>query len=167
MFSSLATVLDLSDTHVLDLYAGSGALGLEALSRGAGSVTLVDRSAPAVTVMRQNVAAVGLPGARVIKAGVADYLRGVPRAADLVLIDPPYDLGADALRSVLEGLAAGWLVPGTVVVVERGTRGQTVDWPVGFDDAWNRRFGDTALSRAVWYGHEQDPSQPPIPDRKE
>lgn len=158
LFSSLATVLDLADVRVLDLYAGSGALGLEALSRGAGSVTLVDRSPAAVTVMRQNVAAVGLPGASVVKSEVTDFLRGVPGAAELVLLDPPYDLGADPLRGVLEALAAGWLTPGAVVVSERSARGQTLVWPAGFDEAWNRRFGDTCLSRAVWYGHEQGPS---------
>jgi 16S rRNA (guanine966-N2)-methyltransferase len=157
LFSSLQASLDLTGLRVLDLYAGSGALGLEALSRGAASVTLVDSSAAVFTALRRNIDVVGMPEARAVRSTVEAFLRGLPQETDLVLLDPPYDLPDGSLTDVLETLTAGWLTPGAVVVVERSARGGAVGWPRGFDGLWNRRFGDTSVSRAVWYGHEQRP----------
>jgi 16S rRNA (guanine966-N2)-methyltransferase len=153
LFSSLNAVMDLSGVRVLDLFAGSGALGFEALSRGAHVVTLVDSSPAAVQVMRRNVATVGLPGVHVVKSTATGHLRGQPQPVDLVLLDPPYDLAADQIEEILTQLCTGWLVQGAVVVVERGARDEPPRWPAGFGTAWNRRFGDTELHRAVWYGH--------------
>lgn len=158
LFSSLASVQDPAGTAVLDLYAGSGALGLEALSRGARRVVLVDSAAGAVSVLRHNVAAVGLPGAHVEKAVAADYLHRAGERFDLVLMDPPYELATEDLESLLADLARHRLVGGAVLVVERPARARPPHWPEGFVPQWNRRFGDTELFRAVWYGHEQGPS---------
>ncbi len=153
LFSSLAAVMDLSGVSVLDLFAGSGALGLEALSRGARSVTLVDSSPAAVQVLRRNADTVGLPGVRVVRTTATGHLRGQPQQFDLVLLDPPYDVAADEVEQILTQLCTGWLAEGAMVVVERGARDESPRWPEGFGTAWNRRFGDTELHRAVWYGH--------------
>ncbi|MEZ5185647.1 MAG: 16S rRNA (guanine(966)-N(2))-methyltransferase RsmD [Candidatus Nanopelagicales bacterium] len=158
LFSALDALIEIAGSDVLDLYAGSGALGLEALSRGASRVVLVDSSVAAVSVVEANVRAVGLPGAVVIRSGVRDYLRRTPSPVDLVLMDPPYDLPAAGVGDVLTALCEGWLAPQAVVVVERAAREPLLEWPPGFGPTWNRRFGDTRLQRAVWYGHEQDPS---------
>jgi 16S rRNA (guanine966-N2)-methyltransferase len=162
LFSSLTAVKDLSGLRVLDLFAGSGALGLEALSRGAFSATLVDNSPPAVQVLRRNAATVGLPGVQVIRATATGHLRGRPEPFDLVLLDPPYDLAADDVEQILAQLCTGWLARGAVVVVERGARSESPRWPAGFGAAWNRRFGDTELHRAVWYGHGDTLDELPV-----
>jgi 16S rRNA (guanine966-N2)-methyltransferase len=153
LFSSLEAVADLRGATVLDLYAGSGALGLEAASRGAARVTLVDSGTQAVKVMAENVRAVGLPGVAVVKARVADFLQRPPVPSDLVLLDPPYAAPDSEVEEVLSALTVGWLWPGAIVVVERGREGAGVSWPAGFAELWQRRFGDTHLVRAVWYGH--------------
>ena len=89
LFNSLGSLLDLDGARVLDLYAGSGSLGLEALSRGAAEVVLVENGPRVLPVLRANVAAVGLPGARVIGAAVSSVVTGpAPSAFDLVLADP-------------------------------------------------------------------------------
>lgn len=155
IFSSLASLMDLDGIRVLDLYAGSGALGLEAASRGASEVTLVDNSAAAARVLADNAAVVGLPGVRVERAAVADFLAGSPVECDLVFLDPPYALAAEQVTRVLAALRDGWLAPEAVVVVERGRDGEGLSWPLEFGDRWHRRFGDTHVLRAVWYGHEQ------------
>lgn len=153
LFSALDSDLsahDLAWTQiaVLDLYAGSGALGLEALSRGARSVVLVEKSPVAGSVLRENVASVGLPGARIIPRDVASV--GAPEsAADLVLADPPYDVGAATVREVLEALhVAGWIAAGARVVVERATRDEESPLPEGWLLVRQRAYGETSL----WYG---------------
>ena len=122
----VATLGGLDGAHVLDLYAGSGAVGLEALSRGAADAALVESDPAAVQVIRQNVEAVGLKGATVIKDRVGRVLRRGPGAApprDFVFADPPYTADDDELRQVLVSLAsAGWLAAGALVVVERDAR---------------------------------------------
>ena len=156
LFSSLAAVVDLAGARVLDLYAGSGALGLEALSRGARSAVLVDSAAGAAKTMTENIAGVGLPGARVEKAAVADYLRRPAEPYDVVFMDPPYDLPDARVGEVLAALVRGWLAEDAVVVVERGDDGADLRFPAGFADVWKRRFGGTHVLRSVWYGHDQD-----------
>jgi 16S rRNA (guanine966-N2)-methyltransferase len=168
---------------VLDLYAGSGALGLEALSRGAGHVVLVESDPRAVRTIRQNVASLGLDGARVVADRVERLLargpgagqgpgtpgnaqgnqgkpqdaqgdaedgpEGVVRAYDLVLADPPYALGAQEVRTVLELLRdRGWLAPDALVAVERESRGGDLVWPDGYEQERVRRYGEAS----VWYG---------------
>lgn len=167
VFSALEAAFDLHNAQVLDLFAGSGALGLEALSRGAAGAVLVEREAPAAQVIAANVRALDLPGAQVVRGSVEQFLDGTPQGFDLVFLDPPYELAAQHVEVVLAALADGWLNHGAVVVVERGVRGADLVWPPGFSDRWDRRFGDTRISRAVWYGHVQDRSQPGSPTRHE
>ena len=149
MFSTIESELGpLSGLHVVDLYAGSGALGLEALSRGAEHALLVESEARAVRAIRTNVAALGLP-AEVIHASVARTLAGpVLRPYDLALADPPYDLSDSELTAVLSQLSERWLHPDALVVVERSARIAALLWPDGLTGIKHRRYGDTML----WYG---------------
>ncbi len=137
--------------RVLDLYAGSGALGLEALSRGAARVLLVESDARAAAVIRANVKVVGLPGATVATDRVERLLARphVGAGYDLVTADPPYAATGQAVREVLELLASGgWLAGGALVVVERATRSGPVDWPPGYGQGKSRRYGEATF----WYG---------------
>jgi 16S rRNA (guanine966-N2)-methyltransferase len=136
---------------VLDLYAGSGAVGLEALSRGAADVLLVESDGRAAQVIRQNIALVGLPGARLVTDRVERVLRrgldGVPR--DFVFADPPYAVSDEELGEVLTGLLdRGWLAPGALVALERSTRSGPPTWPLGYEYDRSRRYGEATL----WYG---------------
>ena len=133
---------------VLDLYAGSGALGLEAASRGAEQVVLVDNAREAVAVARRNAAALGLDGVRVVQAPVLRWLAGagVP-SADLVLLDPPYMLDEAALAAVLQAVADA--APGALVVVERDARSPEPHWPAVWRAEGSRRYGDTVLWTAT------------------
>ncbi len=148
----LATLGSLDGAAVLDLYAGSGAVGLEALSRGATDVLLVESAAAAAQVIRGNIEAVGLPGARLVRDRVERVLRGGPgdaRPRDLVFADPPYATGDAELSQVLKLLAAhGWLSEAAVVVVERDARSGPLLWPPGYAQDRSRRYGESVL----WYG---------------
>lgn len=147
MFSTLAGLLDLDGAAVLDLYAGSGALGLEALSRGAAQATFVESDAAAAAQITANVAALGLSGAAVSRQPVHRFVRDPPGRYDLVLADPPYELAAPDLAEVLAALADS-LPPGAVVVVERSSRDPDWLWPKPFAALRVRRYGAGAL----WYG---------------
>jgi 16S rRNA (guanine966-N2)-methyltransferase len=153
LFSTWQSLLGgpLDGERVLDLYAGSGAVGLEALSRGAGHVLLVEADARAARTVRENVRALGLPGAEV-RAGKAEQtIRTAPPPDpyDLVFLDPPYAVADDALREILLTLrTGGWLAPDALVTVERGTRGGEFRWPDGFDALRSRRYGEGTF----WYG---------------
>jgi 16S rRNA (guanine966-N2)-methyltransferase len=149
LFGALEARDVLDGAAVLDLFAGSGALGLEAASRGAASVVLVDSARAAVEIARRNVAALGLPGVRVVQAPVLRYLAGAAVPADLALLDPPYSVGEDALAGVLTALDAGHLAPGAVVVVERSARSPQPRWPPGWTPDGVRRYGDTAVWTAL------------------
>jgi 16S rRNA (guanine966-N2)-methyltransferase len=151
LFNSLGSQLELRGASVLDLYAGSGALGLEALSRGAGMVVFVESSPGVLPVLKANLAAVGLPGGRVIAGSVPTVVGGAPPAAfDLVLADPPYATPDDDVIDVLRSLSSGgWLAPGAVVVVERASRDQPFEWPTPFTGRRDRRDGEALLR----YGH--------------
>ena len=135
---------------VLDLFAGSGALGLEAASRGAREVVLVDSARAAVAVARRNVAALGLAGVRVVQAPVLRWLGGpdVP-TTDVALLDPPYGLGDDDLAKVLVTLDGAPLAGGALVVVERDGRSPEPAWPGGWEPESARRYGDTVLWTAA------------------
>jgi 16S rRNA (guanine966-N2)-methyltransferase len=141
----------LDGAALLDLYAGSGAVGLEALSRGARRVLFVEADARAARVIRGNVGAVGLDGAELVIDRVERLLsRGPagPDRYDLAIADPPYAVTDDAVSGMLAALAAGWLAPGAVVAVERATRSGPVSWPPGYTPDRSRRYGDTTF----WYG---------------
>lgn len=150
LFNVLAARLDFEGLRVLDLYAGSGALGLEALSRGAGQALLVDSDARATAVIDRNVATVGLPGATVRRGTVAAVLATrAEESMDLVLADPPYDVPAAEVDAMLASLHAnGWVAPGTVVVVERGASAPPLNWPEGWTPWPVRRYGDTRVESA-------------------
>ena len=128
LFSALAHDPGLDGAAVLDLCAGSGALGLEALSRGAAHVLLVESDRRAAAVLRRNVAAVDLPGAQVRAAPAAAVLAGpADRAFDLLLVDPPYATPDTEVAAWLTAaLAHGWLAADATVVVERPSRGWAV-----------------------------------------
>ncbi|MCU0278150.1 MAG: 16S rRNA (guanine(966)-N(2))-methyltransferase RsmD [Candidatus Nanopelagicales bacterium] len=161
LFSSLESMRGMSGARVLDLFAGSGGLGLEALSRGAAEVVLVDNSAQAARVIAENIQTVGMAGAHLERRSARDYLTGPPRPFDIVLMDPPYSLSDDEVAVLVRALTGGWLSSQAIVVIERGSPGVADLWPVGFGASWNRRFGGTHVARAVWYGHEQVPSPHP------
>lgn len=140
----------LRDAAVLDLYAGSGALAIEALSRGATRAVLVDRDRAAVHAIERNLETTGLAErARVQRGEVAAFVRrDRPGEApfDLVLVDPPYDLPDAELEGVLARLALpSWLASGATVVVERGTRAARVVLPEHWAITWERGYGDTLV----------------------
>ena len=150
LFASLVSEFgDLSHLRVLDLYAGSGAVGLEALSRGAARVLLVESDARAASVIKANIEAVALPGAAVAVDRVERLLGRPPDGAgyDLVFADPPYAVTDEAVARVLIQLE-GWLAEGALVVVERATRSGPLDWPPGFSAGKSRRYGEATF----WYG---------------
>lgn len=153
LFNSLRAHLDLDGANVLDLYAGSGAVGLEALSRGSVSVTFVEADRRAAEVLQRNVDAVGLPGATVLRRPVDAVLDSAPATpADLVFADPPYELDERRLAAVLAALMEhDWLAPAAVVVVERSARSPEPRWPHGIDLVTHRRYGEGVL----WYGRRQ------------
>jgi 16S rRNA (guanine966-N2)-methyltransferase len=147
LFNSLGTLVDLDGVRVLDLYAGSGALGLEALSRGAAEVVLVENGARVLPVLKKNVAAVGLPGSRIVAGSVPAVVAGAPLGRfDVVLADPPYATPLPEVLGVLRSLVAGdWLADGAVVVVERSSREEPFEWPTPLVALRERRYGEAML----------------------
>jgi 16S rRNA (guanine966-N2)-methyltransferase len=150
LFSALTADPGLDGAAVLDLCAGSGALGLEALSRGAAHALFVEADRRAGAVLRRNVAALGLPGAAVRIASAAAVLAApADRPYDVVLVDPPYAVpDADVAGWLAAAGAHGWLADDAVVVVERG-RGATFPWPAPLVALRERRYGDTVLHVGV------------------
>lgn len=158
-FSTLTSDLDADDTawsgvRALDLFAGSGALGLEALSRGASGAVFVESNRDAARVLRSNVDALGLDGAVVVELDVA-RLTSVPPAASTVLpanvvfADPPYEFSASRLSTLLETLHSNeWIAPDARIVVERSAKDDAFPMPESWMSSGRRTYGDTAL----WYG---------------
>ena len=153
----LAARLDFHDLSVLDLYAGSGALGLEALSRGAATVVLVEANQRAAAVIAQNIAALGMPGATVRKTTVDAVLgAGAPAPVHLVFADPPYDVETAELERALRSMTEnGWAATGTVVVVERSKSSPSISWPPGWEPWRDRTYGDTRLEMAELGGTDR------------
>ena len=155
LFATISSMVgSLTGKRVLDLYAGSGAVGLEALSRGAEHLLLVESAAPALRVIRANVAALGLPGVVVAADRVERLLtRGPagdpPQRYDIVFADPPYAMADADVVKMLTALAGhGWLAEGALVVVERATRSGPLAWPDGYLPDRARRYGEATF----WYG---------------
>ena len=149
LFNLLTARLDLSGRSVLDLYAGSGALGLEALSRGAASAVFVESDHRAAGVIDKNIAALGVKGATVRRGAVAAVLAFSAQPVDLVLADPPYDVDAGEIETVLAALTdGGWTATGTVAVVERPASSPMLTWPDGWQVWPSRTYGDTRLELA-------------------
>ncbi|MFF3647133.1 16S rRNA (guanine(966)-N(2))-methyltransferase RsmD [Streptomyces sp. NPDC002181] len=151
LFSTWESLHGIEGARVLDLYAGSGAVGLEALSRGAAHALLVEPEAKAAKAIRDNIKALGLPGAE-FRAGKAEQIVAVPSGAapyDVVFLDPPYAVGHDDLGEILLTLRAnGWLTGDALVTVERSTRSGAFPWPEGFEPLRSRKYGEGTL----WYG---------------
>ncbi len=151
LFNALEARDAVRGARVLDLFAGSGALGLEAASRGAAAVTFVENDRRAAALIRANALDLALPSVSVLTASVAQVLaaEGHP-AYDLVVLDPPYDLPEPALAGILAQLVAGgWLTPQADVVVERATRSGEPTWPQGLNPARAKRYGESTLWFAV------------------
>lgn len=152
LFSALDTMIDLDGARFADLYAGSGAVGLEALSRGAEHVLLVEADAKAGRIIRDNVAALGAGDAtRLVTGKVLTVLGSAPDggAYDVVFADPPYAVPDKEITAMLAALVdGGWLATDAVVVVERSTRTGAVMWVDGITGERSRRYGETTL----WYG---------------
>lgn len=151
IFSALEARDALEGARVLDLYSGSGALGLEAASRGAAHVTLVDRATAATRVTHGNAAAVrkaaprgAAPEIVISSQPVQSFLGGSLDHWDVVFLDPPYDLGGLELVHNLEALVER-LSPDAVVVLERSSRDRAPDWPAGLELERRKDYGDTAL----------------------
>ena len=171
LFASLLSELGrLDGARVLDLYAGSGAIGLEALSRGADHVRLVESDARAAAVIKANIAAVALPGATLAVDRVERLLSRPPADTedryDLVIADPPYAVTEEVVTRVLTLLEAGWLAAGALVVIERATRSGPVDWPPGFLPGKSRRYGEATFWYG-WYGSEAGAGQTGTASRSE
>ena len=152
LFSTWEALLGtLAGARIADLYAGSGAVGLEALSRGAAHALLVEADTRAAKTVRENVRTLGLPGAEV-RTGKAEQIVTGPAPAtpyDLVFLDPPYAVSDDDLREILLTLrSGGWIGDDALVTVERSTRGGEFGWPAGFEPLRARRYGEGTF----WYG---------------
>ena len=163
LFASLLSELGSFDgARVLDLYAGSGAIGLEALSRGAERVLLVESDPRAAAVIKANIAAVAIPGATVATDRVERLLTHPPDNAsryDLVIADPPYALTDESVTRVLALLPGGWLTDRALVVIERATRSGPLDWPPGYLPSKSRRYGEATFWYG-WHGGEAGSGQP-------
>ena len=148
LFNIVTARRDLAGLAVLDLYAGSGALGLEALSRGAASALFVESDQRSAAVIARNIDSLGLAGATLRRGAVAAVLAaGSPSAVDLVLADPPYDIENGEIEAVLAALT-GWTHEGTVAVIERAAAGAALTWPSGWEVWPHRVYGDTRLEMA-------------------
>jgi 16S rRNA (guanine966-N2)-methyltransferase len=149
MFSSLQSELGgFAGLRVLDLFAGSGALGLEALSRGADAADFVESDTRVAGVIKRNIADLGCSGT-VLRTTVERFLRVPPPLAyDLVFLDPPYALPTDEVAALVATLAVpAWRMPDSVIVVERSTR-DPFAWPEGVEGLRDKAYGETHL----WYG---------------
>jgi 16S rRNA (guanine966-N2)-methyltransferase len=158
LFSALEADLgSLAGLRFLDLYAGSGAVGLEAMSRGAGALTSVESDRRVARVVEENAATLGFREVEVLSRPVARVLGQPPRAPfDVVFADPPYPLENAQVESVLAQLLVhGWLVPGAVLVLERSARSVEPAWPRGLVRDRERKYGETVL----WYVRA-DPAGP-------
>jgi len=152
LFSSIESWCgSLHGLRFLDLYAGSGAVGLEAWSRGAGVVTLVELDRRTARLVADNARTLGFARADVVTGNVPVVLSSPPAAPyDVVFLDPPYPLDEVTLSDDLGLLEAQrWLVPGAMVVVERSSRSPEPTWPGGIEGERSKRYGETTL----WYGH--------------
>ncbi|NUO61116.1 MAG: 16S rRNA (guanine(966)-N(2))-methyltransferase RsmD [Hamadaea sp.] len=154
LFSSLSSEHggDLDGLRFADLYAGSGAIGLEAVSRGAAYALLVESDPKAARVIRANITALGAgASAELLTVKVSAAVAGPPPGGpfDVVFADPPYAVGEDDLKTVLDGLAGhGWLAEDALVVIERARRSPEPPWVHHITGERSRRYGETTL----WYG---------------
>jgi 16S rRNA (guanine966-N2)-methyltransferase len=157
LFSSLEASTGLDGLYVLDLCAGSGALGLEALSRGASQALFVESDRRAATAVSRNLTALGLTKVGTLRVSPVASVLEVPadRSYDLVFVDPPYDLPNTEVEGWLAAAERnGWLSDDVTIVVERGRdrRKRGFEWPAPLTGLRERRYGDTVLHLGVRYG---------------
>jgi 16S rRNA (guanine966-N2)-methyltransferase len=149
-FSKLDAHQALEGATVLDLYAGSGALGLEAASRGATRVTFVDKHPGAIRALTTNVSALSrvlphAPELSVVSHQVGTFLqRTPPHGCDLVFIDPPYELSSEDVDAVLTAVVR-WLAPDAWVMLERSSRSTPPLWPEGLEALDTKVYGETVV----------------------
>ena len=183
LFSAVQSSLgSLDGLRFLDLYAGSGAVGLEAMSRGATAVTLVEQDRRTAGLIRTNARTLGFADVEVVTSSVARHLAGPPASPyDVVFLDPPYSLETAAVVADLTALGArGWLAEQALVVVERSSRQRLSGWPAGYAEGRERRYGETTLSFGtwagttatgaaadLWYRRDEPSSGPPTPEPDE
>ena len=151
VFTSLTSRLgNFTDLNVLDLFAGSGAFALEAISRGASNATCVEKHSESASIIKGNAKSVGFE-MTVKTADVVTFLKGdADQEFDLVFIDPPYEYPNADVEKVLSLLAnGGWLAPEAVVVVERSARGETFKWPEPFTEVQERIYGETTVKTGI------------------
>ncbi|WFG42688.1 16S rRNA (guanine(966)-N(2))-methyltransferase RsmD [Pseudonocardia alni] len=153
LFSALDHDPGLGGAAVLDVCAGSGALGLEALSRGATDAVFIESDKRAAGVLRRNLAAVGLGGS-VVTGRAGTVLAGpAPRAFDVVLVDPPYAVSNVEIADwLVTACANGWFSIDAEIVVERARSGSEFPWPLGFLAGRVRSYGGTEITRARYLG---------------
>ncbi|MGP6174922.1 16S rRNA (guanine(966)-N(2))-methyltransferase RsmD [Corynebacterium sp. A21] len=162
LFSSLQVRFGFEGASVLDLFAGSGALGLEAASRGADEVVLVESDPKAAAIIRANMTVVGHPNISVAEMKCSTYLASAPQEHfDMVLADPPYELADDAVRAMLEALRPA-LIDGAAIIVERHVDSPETAWPADFvpttQKLKKRTYGIARMDMAVFHrdGAEDD-----------
>lgn len=161
LFSAIGSRVDLDGAAVLDLFAGSGALGLEAVSRGADVAWFVEENQRAVACLKKNTAGASSSSSSssssplrltVKRAALPAAVRGgcpVEGGFHLVLADPPYGRSAELDEPVLDALlAGGWLAEDALVVWERSKRDPAVRWPGGYEVVFERTYGETAVEMA-------------------
>jgi 16S rRNA (guanine966-N2)-methyltransferase len=151
LFNTLATLTDLVGARFADLYAGSGAVGLEALSRGAAHVLLVESHPRAARTARANIVALDARAhVRLVTAAVSTALaQGTEEPYDVIFADPPYDTSGERIGAMQQALVeGGWLAPGAILVIERSSRAAPLTWVDPVTPVRTRRYGETQL----WYG---------------
>lgn len=147
--SDLASDEQLDSLAVLDLFGGSGAIGLEAASRGASRTIIVEGDPSAAALIRRNARETGLD-VQVIAARLPTVLSQLSGSWDLVFADPPYDMKPELIDQMLLAVGkAGFLAPDSLVVVERSARSAAPNWPEIFVDSWQRSYGETVLHFAT------------------
>ncbi|GAB2809009.1 16S rRNA (guanine(966)-N(2))-methyltransferase RsmD [Actinocorallia aurea] len=158
LFSTVQALLgSLEGIRAVDLFAGSGAVGLEALSRGASHALLVEAHPKAAKVIRENIKTLGLPGARLVADKVERLVQSAPEEPyDFVFADPPYAVPDETVLAILEALRDnGWLADGALIAVERASRGPALKWPEGYFPERDRKYGEAVFHYASFELPEQ------------
>lgn len=149
LFASLTSRLgSFADLKVLDLFAGSGALGIEALSRGAAGAEFVDSASAAVRVIKKNLAELGIK-AKVHQRKATAFCAQSGERFDLVFLDPPYDVKNAEITEILELLVTNDRLNAEALIVVERAKGPAFEWPMRYKQIDQREYGQTVL----WYGH--------------
>lgn len=159
--AALPAEASLTGLSFCDLYAGSGAVGLEAASRGASPVLMIEADRRTTLTISKNVTALGL-SARVLSQRVEQLVRQPAEVSfDVIFADPPYDLATSTVDTILAALVdQGWVAPDGLVVLERSRRSPEVSWPAALTGGWSRRYGETTLSFGQADSVSEIPSSP-------